>query len=316
MDLFDSLLSVMVEDLEIELLMEPVIPWDDYYLNPRRLRGSDFLMRWSQGVWSEERLVNAVNETGRFFALEYGPSGTAPTDDIKQVEEYFKKLEHAGLGEFKRPDLLVFRKEDEARISQIVREIGGKKQLPFTPEENNLMQELLTLAIIGLECENSLWKARRMPDFDANLVSQSTLKGRPGLKKNAIVPTVILKDEDRVPLLRWQENRGVKVHIWHVFYDMAFGISLDRAEELIGAGWVKPTKQTFQAPAGPTTNKIIYKIHYYYAYHVGDAEEEPKLECAYVEDKNGHILPYVRFVGGRIMLSEEALRILDEASGR
>src|SRR3972149_6918711 len=30
-------------------------PWADFLLYPRRLRGSDFLMRWSQGVWSEER---------------------------------------------------------------------------------------------------------------------------------------------------------------------------------------------------------------------------------------------------------------------
>ena len=35
----------------------------DFLINPRRLRGSDFLMRWSQGEWSEERLIQAVIET-------------------------------------------------------------------------------------------------------------------------------------------------------------------------------------------------------------------------------------------------------------
>lgn len=80
--LFERTLSVAAEDLEIELRGQKDVAWADFWLNPRRLRGSDFLMRWSQGVWSEERLVQAINETGRYFALPYGPSGTAPDDDV------------------------------------------------------------------------------------------------------------------------------------------------------------------------------------------------------------------------------------------
>ena len=30
-----------------------------------------------------------------------------------------------------------------------------------------------------------------------------------------------------------------------------------------------------------------------------------------IEDKNGHILPYVRFEGGRLKLNEAALTVLD-----
>jgi len=65
--LFDYLLLVPAEDVEIELRGQGAVPWADFLLNPRRLRGSDFLMRWSQGVWSEERLIEAVNDTGRFL---------------------------------------------------------------------------------------------------------------------------------------------------------------------------------------------------------------------------------------------------------
>ena len=84
------------------------LPWSEFLLNPRRLRGSDFLMRWSQGRWSEERLIQALNATGRYFALPYGPSGVAPDNDVRAYELYFERLEAAGLGTVKRPDLLIY----------------------------------------------------------------------------------------------------------------------------------------------------------------------------------------------------------------
>jgi len=39
--------------------------------------------------------------------------------------------------------------------------------------------------------------------------------------------------------------------------------------------------------------------------------EEPKLIADSITDKNGHILLYVRFVGGQSRLSTEALSVLD-----
>ncbi len=38
----------------------------DFIINPRRLRGSDFLMRWAQGRWSEEIVIRALNQTERY----------------------------------------------------------------------------------------------------------------------------------------------------------------------------------------------------------------------------------------------------------
>jgi len=61
MHLFENILSVCIENLEFELRGHTFVEWSDFLLNPRRLRGSDFLMRWSQGVWSEERIIQAVN---------------------------------------------------------------------------------------------------------------------------------------------------------------------------------------------------------------------------------------------------------------
>lgn len=310
MHLFEKALSVCVEDVELELKGCASIEWLNFLLNPRRLRGSDFLMRWSQGVWSEERVIQAVNETNEFFAMPYGPSGTAPDDDVKAFELYFERLEAAGLGAIKRPDLLVFRQTDRQAIRKVVDNLGGVSELPFIVEDNEGIKEMLSKAIVAVECENSLWKGQLMPDYGAELKPQKRLGGKVGLKKNAVLPTIILKEEDREPLQAWQDANEVPIHVWHVFYDVAFGIAFDDAQELIEEGYIEPTEQTFQAPGGATTKKLLYKFYYHYGYPLGDAREEPKLTAKYIVDKNGHILPYVHFEGGTMSLRDEALDIL------
>lgn len=114
-----------------------------------------------------------------------------------------------------------------------------------------------------------------------------------------------------LPLQQWQNSAGVKIHVWHVFYDIAFGLSLDDAHDLIKSGKIMGTEQIFQAPGGATTKKVIYKFYYHYAYPLGESIEEPKLIADSIVDKNGHILPYVKFDGGGLKLSEEAVKILD-----
>jgi len=235
---------------------------------------------------------------------------------VHAYELYFERLEQAGLGQIKRPDLLVFRKEGEAWVRSTVEKIGGYRELPFIPEEHPRIRELLSRAVVAIESENSLWRAKKMPDFKANLTPQRRLGGLPGLKKSAVVPTVVLKDEDRGPLHEWQGERGIPIHIWHLFFDVAYGLALQKAEELILSGQIEPTEQIFQAPSGATTRKIIYKIYYHHAYLLGMMTEEPRLDARFLEDKNGHVLPYVRFAGGRLRLSSEAVAILDDAASR
>jgi len=310
MNLFEELLSVCLEDIEFELRGYLSIEWASFVLNPRRLRGSDFLMRWSQGVWSEQRIIQAVNETNEFLAIPYGPSSTAPEDDVREFELYFERLEAAGLRNVKRPDLLVFQHKDKAIVETLVKNSGGVPELPFTPEEDANIQQLLSRAILAVECENSLWKAQLMPDYRAELRPQRRLGGRLGLKKSAVLPTIILKEEDRQPLRTWEDERGVPIHIWHVFYDVAYGLALGEAERLIEEGFTPPTAQTFQAPGGATTSKSIYKFYYHYGYPLGQTTEDPKLTAKYIVDKNGHILPYVHFEGGKMSLAAEALDLL------
>jgi AccI restriction endonuclease len=306
---FEILLSVAKEESELEFKRFQELAWADFWLNPRRLRGSDFLMRWSQGVWSEKRLIEAVNQTERFFAIPYGPSGTAPTDDVRAFELYFERLERAVLGNIKRPDLLIFDSSNKSFIESFLSNLGGYQELPFVPEE--ALDVFIQKALIAVECENSLWVAEKMPDYGKPLKPQRRLEGKLGLSKSAVLPTVIIKEEDRLPLRRWQERNTLPIHIWHVFFDRAYGLAFNEAERLVAEGLIEPTIQTFQAPGGATTKKTIYKYYYHYAYPLGISTEQPRLLPDYIQDKNGHILPYVKFEGGSLQISAEALALLE-----
>lgn len=313
---FETALQVMRDELEFSLDHFGSVPWSHFLLNPRRLRGSDFLMRWSQGVWSEQQLVRAVDATGEFFALPYGPSGVAPTNDVRAYELYFERLEHAGLASIKRPDLLIFRKNDQATAEKIVQELGGAEELPFTREDDSKMGKLIALSVIAVECENSLWKAQQMPGYNLPLRPQKRLGGKPGLAKTAVLPTVIVKDEDLARLVNWQNTQGRAIHIWHAFYDMAYGLSLTRAQELLSEGLIVGTEQVFQAPGGASSSKLIYKFYHHYAYPLATATSEPKLVADSITDKNGHILPFVRFEGGGRQLASGALEELRQLAAR
>lgn len=300
---FDDRLAAPVEDIEFRLSGLPSLPWASFLLNPRRLRGSDFLMRWSQGVWSERRIVEAVNATDEFLAVPYGPSSVAPENDPRAHELYFERLEAAGRGNIKRPDLLIFRMEERKEAMATVARIGGAEELPFHDEDEHDMRRLLRLAIVAIECENSLWMAKQMPSYGETLRPMRRLGGLPGLPKNAVLPNIFLKEEDRGRLLAWEGSAKVPIDIWQVFHDIAFGISLRRAERLIQSGHIDPRRQTFQAPGGATSSKIVYRIHHHYTYDVGEMAEPAHLVADRLIDQNGHILPWVRFEGGRLVLA-------------
>ena len=250
-------------------------------------------------------------DTERYFAIPYGPSGTAPTGDVRAFELYFERLEKAGLGRLKRPDLLVFDIGDKFGVDTLLLKLGGVAELPFVPEEDEAIQTLLSLALIAVECENSLWVAQKMPNYATPLTKQRRLNDQIGLKKTAVTPTVIVKQEDRSFLKQWQSERGVPIHIWHTFFDLAFGISLDKIESLIEDGLIGETIQTFQAPGGAVSKKGIFKVYHHYAHALGETVADPRLVADSITDANGHILPYVRFEGGTLRLNAGAIAVLD-----
>jgi len=334
LDSFERILQTTAVDLDFltsDLFAQVLC---EFYLNPRYLRGSDFLMRFSQGRWAEDIVVRTINATDDLRAVPYGPSSVAPSEP-REMELYFERLDEAGtVG--KRPDLLILPRSDYEAICPRLIEIG-MANLPFTPEVD--LAFLRSRALVAVEVENSLWVARDMPDYGKGIelmrlsAKERRFRGAEnrarwevwtesvrhfcaqsearqhlkGFLESAKVPTVIIKDEDLTPLIEWEANFNTPIFVFHVFYDEAHYISFQEARELIEEGVILPTAQTFYAPGGPTTRKYIYKIWYTLAHPLGTMTHAPEMSAKFVQDKNGHILPYVHFSGGQMVLAEEAL---------
>jgi hypothetical protein len=326
----DIVLDFLIPDQFPQLVCE-------FYLNPRYLRGSDFLMRFSQGRWAEDILVRTINTTNDFRAIPYGPSSVAPSEP-QEMERYFERLDKAG-ATGKQPDLLILRRNDYEAVRPKLERIGIAN-LPFTPETD--LDFLRSRAVIMVEVENSLWVARNMPDYGkgeklSDLVTKKRRFRKPesierwerwtkdvqrfisaspkrgeleGFLESKKLPTVIIKDEDLGPLIEWEDKFSLPIFVFHVFYDQAYYISLQQARALIENGVIPPTEQTFYAPGGPTTSKAIYKIWYTLTHELGTMTRPPEMSAKFIQDKNGHILPYVHFSGGEMTLSEEILTLL------
>jgi hypothetical protein len=298
LDAFEHWLEMLPDEVVYSLpdISDPEA--GDFYINPRYLRGSDFLMRWSQGRWSEEILIDAFGRHPNWLALPFGPSSVAP-EDPQALESYFERLEASGVG--KRPDLLIFSRKTYEFIRARVEKIGIDN-IPFTPEQE--LKFVIEKSVCAVEVENSLWVSKAMPHYG---------KGRPCKSDPTLtiflrshkVPTVIIKDEDLEPLLTWENKWRIPIYVFHVFYDQGFFISFDRALDFIKRNIVEVTEQTFFAPGGATTKKGIYKIWYTLGAPLGEIVKKADLTSKVVQDKNGHILPYVHFSGGRLQLSKE-----------
>jgi hypothetical protein len=102
----------------------------------------------------------------------------------------------------------------------------------------------------------------------------------------------------------------VPIYIFHIFYDAGYFLSFDGAQEYVRKNVIRPTTQTFYAPSGATTKKDIFKFWYTLTSPLGMVTREPTLTARFIKDKNGHILPYVFFSGGRLELSAEILGVL------
>lgn len=179
---------------------------------PPTIRGSDFAMRYEQGRWSEERILESINASQNWRAIAYGRSGLGPDkkeDIIKYFHEY-KKLEKFG----KRPDILVLRRSDYERLESQIPE-----DTSLTTDED--LKAFLDVSVCGIEAENSLWVTNDMPDYGKIKIT----------KMKFIAPTIIVKREDESRLLRWQNHFKIPVCVVQVFYDRAFIATLDSIVE-------------------------------------------------------------------------------------
>jgi hypothetical protein len=273
----------------------------DYLINPRRLRGSDFLMRWAQGRWSEEIVMRALNRTDEFGVLPYGPSTVAP-DDPKELEMFFETMDVIAR-EGKRPDLLLYDKNVFERVRQTVaNRWGAVTKIAETPSPE--LREIISQARVALEIENSLWVTSKMPGFGKEFSRYTRGKNKGRLKPAGVIPTIIVKEEDIPRLKHWETEFGIPIYVVHIFYDRGYFIKFDRIIELLGSGELGFEIQKFTNPDGTAaTPKKIVKVPYILCQEFG-AVSNPTLSPKTFVDKNGKVMTYVTFSGGEISLSE------------
>jgi hypothetical protein len=242
-------------------------------------RGLDFFIRWSQGAWAEERVIEAINQDPSLSAFHYGRSRGDPKsfEQFKVEWEAYQKAQ-ARMG--KRPDVLVFDRitlpEMEARVQ------GGLEKMIQLPDV-----ELLGVpdrSVCGIEVETSFWKA---------LTAES--KGLP--------LSFTLKDEDVSGIRQWIRTTKRHILMVQVFLDSAWAIDLGPVIEDVGSGKIK-------AQVDYKTRKATFKIPLRKGVPFGKLEEAPVPRLRVLETDRGQILPFPIFEAGRFILTEEMRDLL------
>jgi hypothetical protein len=156
-----------------------------------------------------------------------------------------------------------------------------------------------------------------MPDADTTL---------PLKKLKIIAPRIWVKEEDTEGLAGWSRHFHRPIMVIQVFFDRAYMVSykkvISRARRIkitrskakrnalqkrlgiIFEDWGYPDSRT-----GIKTSKLVYTCHHTVGVNFGDFRESPRTRPRVLTEKNGKMMPYVRFVGGRMRLTTEALSL-------
>ena len=119
---------------------------------------SNFITNKEQGDWAERLLYNAIDQTlNNFVVVKYGKSDNliAGDDSFSDFyEEYQKELAEIG----KRPDLLIFKKEDYD--SKLGRDISAYP--------HNQIDKYISKAVAGLEVRSSAFLVEKYEEYNRN----------------------------------------------------------------------------------------------------------------------------------------------------
>jgi len=277
-----------------------------FLINPRRLRGSDFLMRWAQGRWSEEIVIRTLNQTEQFGIIPYGPSTVAP-EDPNELELFFQTMDVINQ-EGKRPDLLLYDKATYNWVrNEVNRRFGSVEKVAET--SSSVLEDVISKANAALEVENSLWVTEKMPGFGKPFSRYSRGKNKGRLKPAGIIPTIIVKQEDIPRLQQWEADFGIPVYVVHIFYDRGYFIKFDDVLGMLESGELGMEIQRYTNPDGTAASpKSIVKVPYIVCKEFGTVSGQSLLPKTFV-DKNGKVMTYVTFSGGDIQLSPDVFEV-------
>jgi len=260
-------------------------------------RGVDFLINWSMGSWSEDRILEAINSTGRYVAVRYGISRIGPFS-FEEYARYYQRLKRMYL-HGKRPDLVVFDLDTYQELKQRWGNIVDNLMDVPNDEADKVVRE----ALFGVEVEVSKWHVGKMLEYQLRKRGKTSILG----------PTFTIKEEDLEPLNRWIRDFNKEIVIVQTFYDRAYAITFSTIRNLIERKEVEPKidrktkKRTYYIPC--TRYGILFGIF----------DPLPDVQGRVLIDEMGQLWPMVEFVNGKLRITDEGLKLLkllDEVSKR
>jgi hypothetical protein len=237
-------------------------------------RGLDYYIKWSLSNWAEETAFKfcqgvLANEF-HVRVYRYGYSAGRIPGNLAEFEEILNEkaqLESYG----KRPNLLLFDEDDAKKHEQ---ELARLMRRP-----DNEIEELVKIAVLGLEVELSAWSMKRSAQAGKSL-------------------SFTVKVEDVQPLRGWKEKYKLPIVVLQVFLDELHACPLDKIVEGKIRKDRKTGKPTHYFPASAQTHLTDIEGVYF----------DAKVEFT----KNGMLVPFVTLKGGRFAnVSYENLHMFD-----
>jgi len=263
-------------------------------------RGIDFLINWSMGSWSEDRVLEAINDTGRYIAVRYGISRVGPFS-FEEYAKYYQRLRQRVYLHGKRPDLIVF---DLNTYQKLKQELGSiVDNLMDVPD--NEADTVVKEALFGVEVEVSKWHVGKMLEYQEK-------QGKRRRKSSIMGPTFTIKEEDIKPLIRWVTDFNKEIVVVQTFYDRAYAITFSDVRNLIER---KESIEGVKAEVDKKTKKMTCYISCLkYGILFGEFNPIPSVQGKVLIDEKGQLWPMVEFVDGKLIITEEGLKLLDKVS--
>lgn len=245
--------------------------------NPPTQAFSQFITNREQGDWAEDLLFRAIQKINQnIVPVRYGR-----TDKIVAGEAGFKEFYQAYQDELdtigKRPDLLIFKKDDyDAAWNHDIGSLDIK-----------LWKKIVPMAIAAFEIRSSSFLVERYKEFMGKRADKQ------GRKFLSFTPKI----EDIYVIYKWIKNYGVPHFYVQVFFDKIYCISFEDILTIVSDESLK--KQAFFIEKN-AKNQFKSTIHINIDRGVCLAEKidapEHKSEIKSLE--RGRLLFYVTFKGG------------------
>ncbi len=164
---------------------------------------SEFITNKQQGDWAEDVLFRAINEnSSNIVAVRYGKSDDLVAGDEgfeAFFNEYQEELDNIG----KRPDLLLFRKED----------FDKKLGYDISKYDKCVVDEYVRKAIAGIEVRSSAFLIDKYMDEASKVVNDNTARALE-LKQLILGEYLDLLQEKRpsmIPILEQLDETSIKI---------------------------------------------------------------------------------------------------------